>query len=134
MVKTALSVYLMFMALLVGLYLVAAPIIHGDTDEFPIWEVINYFMAIAVVIALAASFMHKRAMESPGRAVDVTQFLRINIAFYSALWLSLWFFWKWFETLFGGGGSDLSWAWIDPLFAIVVGGVGRHICQSTEDI
>ncbi len=37
MVKTALSVYLMFMALLVGLYFVAAPIIHGDTDEFPIW-------------------------------------------------------------------------------------------------
>ncbi len=61
-------------------------------------------MAIAVVIALAASFMHKRAMESRGSAADVIQFLRINIAFYSALW----FFWKWFETLFGGGGSDLS--------------------------
>ncbi len=29
MVKTALSVYLMFMGLLVGLYFVAAPIIHG---------------------------------------------------------------------------------------------------------
>ena len=111
MVKTALSVYLMFMALLVGLYFVAAPIIHGDTDEFPIWEVINYFMAIAVVIALAASLMHKRAMESLGRAVDVTQFLRINIAFYSALWLSLWFFWKWFET-------PLRWRRLRPLLGL----------------
>ncbi len=92
----------------------AAPIIHGDTDEFlRIWEVINYFMAIAVVIALAASFMHKRAMESKADAVDVILAPRRfsphkHRRFYSALWLSLWFFWKWFETLFGGGGSDLS--------------------------
>ena len=34
MVKVALPAYLTFMAVLVGLYFVAAPIIHGNTDEF----------------------------------------------------------------------------------------------------
>ena len=135
MVKTALSVYLMFMALLVGLYFVAAPIIHGDTDEFPIWEVINYFMAVAVVIALAASFMHKRAMESPGRAVDVVLFLRIKHRLLQRPLASP-------SGSSGSGSKPSSVAaaptspgpGIDPLFAIVVGAVGRHIWQSTEDI
>ena len=135
MVKTALSVYLIFMPLLVGLYFVAAPIIHGDTDEFPIWGVINYFMAIAVVHRTGRQFHAQARHGEPwtrcGRRPVPPHKHRL---LQRPLALPLVLLGSGSKHLFGGGGSDLSWAWIDPLFAIVVGAVGRQICQSTEDI
>ena len=132
MLARLLSAYSMAMALVVALYFTATPIIHGDAEEFPIWEVINYFQAVAVVIALLASFMHKRVMENNADTANVIRFLRVNIAFYSALWLFIWFFWKWFVTLNGDGGPELPWTLIDPLFVIVVGVVGRHMWQGAN--
>ena len=135
MVKTALSVYLIFMALLVGLYF------RGRADH-PTATQMSFPSGGSSTTSwpsrLSSHWPPVSCTSAPWRAVDAlwtsSCSSAINIAFYSALRLSLWFFWKWFETLFGGGGSDLSWAWIDPLFAIVVGAVGRHIWQSTEDI
>ena len=123
----------MGLAALVAVYFILSPVIHGDAVEFPIWEVLNYFMAVAVAIALGASVLHKLDLESDASTTDVVRYLRVNGAFYAAALLTLLFFWKWFTALQGGAGDDVSWAVIDPLFAIVTAAVGRHIWQHADE-
>ena len=58
--------------------------------------------------------------------MDAKMHVRVNLVFYSALWLAIWFFWNWFDNL--ASGAELQddihltlWAFIDPLFIIAVG-------------
>ena len=132
MIMRLLSVYLMGLAAVVAVYFILSPVIHGDAEDFPIWEVLNYFMAVAVVIAVGASALHKLDIESDVRSTDAVRYFRMSGAFYGAVLLALWFFWRWFTQLNGGDGSDVSWAVIDPLFAIVTAAVGRHLWQGAE--
>ena len=133
MIMRLLSVYLMGLAGLVAVYFILSPVIHGDAEQFPIWDVLNYFMAVAVAIALGASVLHKLEMESDASTTDVVRYLRVNGAFYAAALLTLLFFWKWFTALQGGAGDDVSWAVIDPLFAIVTATTGRHMWQNADE-
>ena len=132
MIMRLLSVYLMGLAAVVAVYFILSPVIHGDATEFPVWEVLNYFMAVAVVIAVGASALHKLDMESDIRSTDAVRYFRMSGAFYGAALLALWFFWRWLTQLNAGDGSDVSWAIIDPLFAIVTAAVGRHVWQGAE--
>ena len=132
MLTRLLALYCLGTAAVVGVYFILSPAVRPGATEFPIWEVLNYFMAVAIFVALVASFVHKLEHERGGGPPDTVEYIRLTVAFYGAVLLTLWFFWRWFTLLQGDDGSGLSWTLINPLFAIVVGAIGRHIWQNAD--
>ena len=48
MLNKAVAVYLLLTALAVAVLLMVTPLIHDGSDSYPIWEILNYFMAAGV--------------------------------------------------------------------------------------
>ena len=123
------AAYQVLMALAVGVHFIITPLYHPGGDEpFTAWLVMNWFMAVSVVIALLGSFARKRRMDA--EEADTRTSLEVNIVFYAALGLFLWFFWNWFGALTDQGNGTL-WAFIDPLFVLVVGPAGLRVWRAT---
>lgn len=123
------AAYQMLMAVAVGVHFIITPLYHPGGDEpFTAWLVMNWFMAVSVVIVLLGSFARKRRMDA--EEADTRTSLEVNIVFYAALGLFLWFFWNWFGALTDQGNGTL-WAFIDPLFVLVVGPAGLRIWRAT---
>ena len=76
-------------------------------------------MAPGVVIVLVDSFMRKRRFDSAGGDLDARSYLRVNIVFYAAVVLTLWFFRNWMGALTGTEEDLLVWKLADPLFVVV---------------
>ena len=122
------AAYQMLLAVAVAVNFIITPLYHPGGDEpFTVWEVLNWFMAVSVVIVLLGSFARKRAMDA-GEA-DTRTSLEVNIVFYAALGLFLWYFWNWFGV-FSDQDSGTLWAFIDPLFVLVVGPSGLRIWRA----
>ena len=122
------AAYQVILAVAVGVHFIITPLYHPGGDEpFTAWEIMNWFMAVSVVIVLVGSFMRKRRMDA-GEA-DTRQSLEVNIVFYAALGLFLWYFWNWFGV-FSGQDNGTLWAFIDPLFVLVVGPAGLRMWRA----
>ena len=122
------AAYQVLMALAVAVNFIITPLYHPGGDEpFTAWLVMNWFMAVSVVLALLGSFARKRRMDA--EEADTRTSLEVNIVFYAALGLFLWFFWNWFGALTDQGNGTL-WAFIDPLFVLVVGPAGLRIWRA----
>ncbi|MCY3914108.1 MAG: hypothetical protein OXG43_12825 [Chloroflexi bacterium] len=122
------AAYQVLMALAVGVHFIITPLYHPGGDEpFTAWLVMNWFMAVSVVIVLLGSFARKRRMDA--EEADARTSLEVNIVFYAALGLFLWFFWNWFGALTDQGNGTL-WAFIDPLFVLVVGPAGLRMWRA----
>ena len=121
MVLRVLATYQIVMAAAVGIHFIITTLYHPGGDEpFTAWQVMNWFMAVSVIIALGLSFVRKRRLESDPNWRD---YLETNLTFYGSLLLALWFFWNWFGV-FSGQDSGTFWAFVNPLFVIVVGSLG----------
>ena len=119
------AAYQMLVAVAVGVNFIITPLYHPGGDEpFTVWEILNWFMAVSVVIVLLGSFARKRNMDA-GEANTRTS-LEVNVVFYAALGLFLWYFWNWFGV-FSDQDSGTLWAFIDPLFVLVTGATGLHV-------
>ena len=122
------AAYQVVLAVAVGVHFIITPLYHPGGDEpFTAWEIMNWFMAVSVVIVLVGSFMRKRRMDA--EEADTRQSLEVNIVFYAALGLFLWYFWNWFGALTGQADGTL-WAFIDPLFVLVVGPAGLRMWRA----
>ena len=62
------------------------------------WEILNWFMAVGMVIALAASYVEKRRVDGDGSA-DLKRYLEANAVFHGAVAVFILFFWNWFSSL-----------------------------------
>ena len=49
MVNKAVAVYLLLTALAVAVLLMVTPLIHDGSVDYPLWEILNYFMAAGVI-------------------------------------------------------------------------------------
>ena len=131
MITRLLGLYSMLIAFVVGVYFIISPFVTADWGG-DLWDVLNYFMVAGTTIVLGAAFMDKRCLEAG--TTDVIQYIRTYVAFYSALLLFMWFFWKWFSVLNGDDSDSLSWTFVDPLFAIVVGSIGRRMWRNAAGL
>ena len=62
------AAYQVILAVAVGVNFIITPLYHPGGDEpFTVWEVMNWFMAVSVVIVLVGSFMRKRRMDAGRR-------------------------------------------------------------------
>ena len=63
----AAAAYLVLLAAVVAVNFIVTPLYHPGGDEpFTVWEILNWFMAVGMVIALAASYLEKRRVDDKG--------------------------------------------------------------------
>lgn len=123
-IRRPLAVILGVITIAVTFHFIFSALYEDSVDVGQIWDILDWLMSFAVIAALIVTYMRKKNMTSD--SMDAKMYVRVNVAFYSALWLAIWFFWNWFDNL--AAGSELQsdvhltlWAFIDPLFIIVVG-------------
>ncbi len=123
-VRRPLAVVLGLITLAVAFHFLFSTFYADSVDVGEVWDILDWFMAFGVVVTLALSYIRKRNMASD--SMDDRTYLRVNVAFYSALWLAIWFLWNWFDNLAAGAELQsetqlMFWGFIDPLFIILAG-------------
>ena len=141
-VRRLLGVFLVVIALVVAVNLMATPLYHDGSDDYPIWKIVNWFMAVGVVVALIVNAMRKRAMGARGaNEPSVREYLRVNLTYYTTVVLTILFFWEWFwtlnpdsETSDGAVTSHMVYFPImDALFVVVCLATGRYLWDLAAD-
>ncbi len=132
LVKRILAVFLVATGVAAAVLLIATPLFHDGSPEYPVWKVLNWFMAAGVLIILVVAYLRKHV-----RGADeliVTEYLRLNLVYYGAIALTMLFFWEWFWTLNPDsetGGAVTShlvyFPIMDALFVALALSVGRRL-------
>ncbi|MYB50376.1 MAG: hypothetical protein F4X72_14125 [Dehalococcoidia bacterium] len=92
--------YLVIVGLAVFLNLIATPLYHDGGPDYPVWKILNWFMAVAVLIILVVGFLRKRVLDSAGEdGASTLDQVRGSFVFYGGVVLAMLFFWEWFWTL-----------------------------------
>ena len=124
-IRRPLAIILGVITLAVTFHFIFSAFYPDNVDVDQVWDILDWFMAFAVLVTLALAYIRKKNTTSD--SMDAKMYIRVNMVFYSAVWLALWFFWNWSDSLaLPGGGVQNEirltlWAFIDPLFIILVG-------------
>ena len=126
-VKKSLALGLGVVAVGVLLHFVFNPFYEDLVDVDSIWHVINWFMAFAVIVTVATTYIHKKNVRD-----DTYMRLWFNLTFHAAAVLAILFFWNWFDDLTVGeeGQSQthrIFWVIIDTLFVILTATVSVRL-------
>ena len=141
-VRRLLGIFLVVIALVVAVNLMATPLYHDGSDDYPIWKIVNWFMAAGVVVALIVNAMRKHATGAGGaNEPSVREYLKVNLTFYTTVVLTILFFWEWFwtlnpdsETSDGAVTSHMVYFPImDALFVVVCLATGRYLWNLASD-
>ena len=128
-IRKPLSVVLGLMALAVLVHFVFNPFYEDAVEAISVWHVLNWCMAVGVIITLALTYMRMRSL---GTDSDTNMYVCVNVAFYAAVVLAILFFWNWFDDLTVGeeGQSQTRgffWVIINVMFVVLVGTVSAHL-------
>ena len=80
--KRILAVFLVLTAVAVALNLILPPVYHDGSPEYPVWRILNWFMAAAVLVALVVSYLRRRTLGN-GEA-STLQYVRASMIYYGA--------------------------------------------------
>lgn len=70
------------------------------SDSNVVWDYLNWFIALAILVSLVVHFRRKRAYDRRNPEENVTlAYLSTNILLFATMFLALWFFANWFEQL-----------------------------------
>lgn len=133
--KRTVGAYLVIVGLAVFLNLIATPLYHDGSPDYPVWKILNWFMAVGAIVMLVVGFLGKRALESGNvQDADVLEKLRGSLVFYGSIVLAMLFFWEWFWTLNPDsetGGAVTShlvyFPIVDALFTVLALAVGKRM-------
>ena len=106
------AVYLLLVGAAVGAYFVISPLYAGQGDAegaHDVWEVLNWFMAIAAILLVLVTFSGKRALAEGAATWDR---LIANGRFYFAVALLLGFLSNWFADSWGGEFAPVAFLWV----------------------
>ena len=84
------------MAVVVLFHFVFNPFYESMVDPISVWHVLNWVMAVGVIIALVLTYMRRERL---GPESTTTISICVNVAFYASLVLAILFFWNWFDDL-----------------------------------
>ena len=108
------------------------------SDSNAVWDYLNWFIAMAMLVALGFHFRRKRAFDRLNREENVTLgYLSTNFLFLATILLTLWFFANWFEELNASQGASstvVSFVWIsfNASFVVLVA-VTAWLLWNTEE-
>ena len=130
----AAAAYLVLVAVTVAVHFIITPLYHpGGDAPFELWAVHNWFMAVGIVITLAASYVAKRRVDGDGSA-DLKRSLEANAVFYLTAVVFMLFFWNWFSALSPNNLPDGQyWVVIDTLMPIVMGVTGCRMWRNAAE-
>ena len=116
----AVAAYLVLVGAAVAVNFVLTPVYHPGGDEpFTLWEILNWFMAAAIVLTLVSSYAYKRRIDNDESA-DVKRFIEANTVFHVTVVVFLLFFWNWFSNLSPNNEPDGQvWTIVDTVMPIV---------------
>jgi hypothetical protein len=133
MLSKLLGVALGVIAVGVAAHFIFDPFYEDAVNTGRMWNVVNWFMAFGVVVALIVNYLRKRALGgSEPDGPTTREYMEVNLVFWAAIMLALWFFWNWFDDLTTGEGPQgdgrlLIWSLINPLFVVVAGITSLHL-------
>jgi hypothetical protein len=127
----AVAAYLVLVAVAVAVHFIITPLYHpGGDAPFTAWAVMNWFMAVAMLITLAAACAEKRRIDGD-RETDLKRYLEANTVFYGAVAVFILYFWNWFSSLSPNNVPDSQfWVVIDILMPIVMGVAGCRMWRN----
>ena len=137
-VKKILAVFLILTATAAALNLILTPVYHDGSPDYPIWKILNWFMAAAVLVCLVEAFLQGRvpASESDGTLERVQR----SALVYGAIVLTMLFFWEWFWTLNPESETGdavtshiVYFPIVDALFVVISLAVGRQLWGGRGD-
>ena len=130
--QRVLAVYLLVVGLAVAVNFVATPFYHEGGDDYPVWDVLNWFMAAAMVIAVVASFIEKRRSCQAGD--DLKRHVDANVVFYAAVVVLLLFLANWGANLADHDSrSGDVWFMVDAAMPVLLGVVGMRLWRGAGD-
>ncbi len=97
LVNRVIPVFLFAVAIAVFANLILTPVYHDGSADYPVWEILNWPMAVGVVIAMIANYARYRAAKAEDP--DSMGSLRASLVFYGAIALTMIFFWNLIWTL-----------------------------------
>ncbi len=130
-----LALYLILTGLAVAVYFIAVSWQYPGADQpypvepYPVWEVLHWFMAAAILIALLSVFAVKLRL-GPGEAVR--EHLSVNALFYALLGVGLLFFRSWPSLLRGGDYDLFVWGSINMVLPVVLAAVGMRLWRGSR--
>ena len=133
--KKPLALLLGVLALGVLLHFVFTPFYEEVVDIGQMWDVINCFMAVGVILTLGITCARRKSAGSEGQGSNT--YICATVAFYAAAVLAVLFFWNWVDSLTAGeeGQSQTRsnyWAVINTLFIVLLGSVSAHLWKDTS--
>ena len=106
------AVYLLLVGVAVGAYFVIFPLYAGQGDAegaHDVWEVLNWFMAVAAILLVLVTFSGKRTLAEGAATWDR---LVANGRFYFAVALLLGLLSNWFADSWGGEAGPVAFLWV----------------------
>ncbi len=97
LLKRIAGAYLGLTALAAVILLIITPLTHDGSPEYPYWVILNWFLAVGVVITLIVSYLRRR--EAANAGPESIYSFRTSIMFGLAVVLTMLFYWGWFWTL-----------------------------------
>ena len=129
--KRALAVLLLGTAVAAWLNLMLTPVYHDGSPDYPVWRVINWFMAAATVAALVVNSLRRRDL---GAGAGALEYVRVSAAWYGSIVLAMLYFWEWFWSLNPDSETGAAvtshivyFPIVDALFVVVALATGRHL-------
>ena len=140
LVTKIVAAYLVIVALAVFLNLIATPLYHDGSPDYPTWKILNWFMAVAVLIILAVGFLRKRVLDSAGEeGASTLDHVRGSFVFYGGVVLAMLFFWEWFWTLNPDSETGeavtshlVYFPLVDSLFTVLAFIVGKRMWSAGD--
>ena len=131
-VRKTIAAYLVLTGIVVAVHLAVTPLYHDGSPDYPAWEIVNYFMAVGVVIVLIVGIARKRAIGD--QEIDTLTYLRTSFVFYGGIVLASLFFWQWFwqlnpesETGLAVNSHLIHFPMMDLLYTVLMLMVGRRM-------
>ncbi|MDE2836873.1 MAG: hypothetical protein OXL97_05100 [Chloroflexota bacterium] len=127
------ALYLMLTGLAVAVYFIAMSWQYPGMDQpypveaYPAWEVLHWFMAAAILIALAGTFARKLRL---GHGDSISEHLAANALFYALFGLGLLFFRSWPSLLRGGDYDLFVWGSINMVLPVALAAAGVRMWRA----
>ena len=128
----AIAVFLVLTAPAVALNFILTPVYHDGSPEYPVWRILNWFMAAGVLVSLVVSYLRRHGLRT-GEA-STLEHVSASGVFYLTIALAMLFFWEWFWTLNPDSETGdavtshtIYFPIVDALYVVTALAVGGHL-------
>ena len=120
------AVYLVALGAFVAGHFVLQAFYSGDV-ALDMWTVLDWFIAVALVLTLAIALHEKRYAGHESDAPVTRSWITANVALYATYTIGLLFFYNWFQFEWNGNSDDPQlWILIDVAVAILFVSTGAR--------